>query len=132
MKKIWVYIVFLLCFSSAIPQAKSIEFSQERKIYRNGAGNSKNTLPKSKPNSVNNSPKKTKPLKNVKTSKSFKKLNEKYLEEKGYNPHKFKEDVVGEKLGGKYNIHRDTETGELVLIRVQGKSDPIRTGEFIK
>ncbi len=38
MKKIWLYIVLLLCFSSAISQSKSIDFSHERKIYRSKAG----------------------------------------------------------------------------------------------
>ncbi len=46
MKKMWLYIVFLLFFSSAISQAKSIEFSHERNIYRTKAGGSIKSIPK--------------------------------------------------------------------------------------
>ncbi len=117
-KRIWLHIIFSFALLGSVSSVFADAFGYDRVVYRNKAGNSTSIAPKSD-------------LKNSNNVKSYKKLTEKYLEEKGYNPHKFKDEIVGQKNRAKYNIHKDTETGELVLIRVKGNSVPIRTGEII-
>jgi len=66
----------------------------------------------------------------VKPSRNFKKLSKNYLKQKGFNPHSLKKEFVNDIA--KFDIYRDTKTGELILLRkLKGKSIPIRTGEFI-
>ena len=47
---------------------------------------------------------------------SVKKLQEKFLEKEGIDPHDLKKDFVGAKEMSKFDIAKDTSTGNLVIV----------------
>ena len=65
-------------------------------------------------------------------SKSFKKISGKLLEGKRIDAHQLKRDWLGKKSDiAKYDLYRDTKTGEILILQKGGIGVPIQTGEFI-
>ena len=51
----------------------------------------------------------------------------------GIDAHQLKRDFLGNKAQiSKYNIYKDTKTGEILILQKGGKGNPIQTGEFLK
>ena len=65
-------------------------------------------------------------------SKNITKVNQDYLEQNGINPHKFKEEYIGNNNGSLYDIYRDKDTGELWIYRKNGVGEGIPTGVYIE
>lgn len=68
-----------------------------------------------------------------KISKSFHKLSDDYLKKIGVDAHELKKDFIGKNASiSKYDIYKNTETGELLILLKGGKGSPIPTGQFVK
>jgi hypothetical protein len=64
--------------------------------------------------------------------KDIKLLQEAYLTQNGIDAHILKQDWLGRKAIFKhFDIYRHNKTGELIILKKEGKGVPIQTGEFI-
>lgn len=68
-----------------------------------------------------------------KVSKNFNKISDFILEKNGIDAHQLKRDFLGEKAKiSLYDLYKDKNTNEIVILLKGGKGDPIQTGEFLK
>jgi hypothetical protein len=64
--------------------------------------------------------------------KSFNKISDSLLKKSGIDAHQLKKDFLGNKAQiSRYDLYKDTQTGEILILQKGGKGDPIRTGEFL-
>jgi hypothetical protein len=65
--------------------------------------------------------------------KNFSKISDNLLKKFGVDALQLKRDFLGNKAKiSKYDLYKDTETGEILILQKGGKGTPIQTGEFIK
>lgn len=58
-------------------------------------------------------------------------LKDKYLKSKGIDAHALKEEFVGKKRISKFDLFRDKETDEIIIMLKGQKGEPIFTGQYI-
>ncbi|MGE0931758.1 DUF6443 domain-containing protein [Peijinzhouia sedimentorum] len=65
--------------------------------------------------------------------KNFNKISDDLLKKSGIDAHQLKRDFLGTKAKvSRYDLYKDTKTGEILILQKGGKGTPIQTGEFIK
>lgn len=65
--------------------------------------------------------------------KNFNKISDNLLKKFGIDAHQLKRDFLGKKAQiSKYDLYKDTKTGEIQILQKGGKGNPIQTGEFLK
>jgi hypothetical protein len=66
-------------------------------------------------------------------SKNFNKISDNLLKKSGIDAHQLKRDFLGNKAQiSRYDLYKDTKTGEILILEKGGKGNPIQTGEFLK
>lgn len=65
-------------------------------------------------------------------SKNIVKISDKLVKNFGIDAHKLKQDFLGVKALSRYDLYKNTNTGEILIFLKGGKCNPIQTGEFIK
>lgn len=55
------------------------------------------------------------------------------MKKSGIDAHQFKKEWLGDNANiARYDLYKDTKSGEILMLQKGGKGTPIRTGEFIK
>jgi RHS repeat-associated protein len=69
----------------------------------------------------------------AKLARNFTKINDSVLKKAGIDAHQLKKDWLGESSKiSEFDLYKNTDTGEILILRKGGKGDPIYTGEFLK
>ncbi len=65
--------------------------------------------------------------------KNFNKISDNLLKKSGIDAHQLKKDFLGENAKiSRYDLYKNTKTGEILILQKGGKGNPIQTGEFLK
>jgi RHS repeat-associated protein len=65
--------------------------------------------------------------------KNFNKISDNLLKNSGIDAHQLKKDFLGNKAKiSQYDLYKDKQSGEILILQKGGKGTPIKTGEFIK
>jgi predicted phage-related endonuclease len=65
-------------------------------------------------------------------AKNFTKISDQLLKKSRIDAHQLKKDFLGNKAKiSRYDLYKDTNTGEILILQKGGIGSPIRTGEFI-
>ena len=64
-------------------------------------------------------------------SANSKKINESYLKRNGLDAHQLKQEFVGKNNISRFDLYKDSMTGEVLILRKGGTGTPIHTGKYI-